>query len=181
MVGTARKAGSVAVSLLALAMIALVLVPALLGYKRYVVVSGSMTGTYDRGSLVYDEDVPVSQLRIGDVITYTPPASAGAKAPITHRIVWIGRDRAGAPAFRTKGDANKSPDPWRFTLDGARQPRVVFHVPYFGYVLAALAFKAVRLVAIGIPALLVMISVLASLWRDAGEQQRLMRPRLTPR
>ena len=40
-----------------------VLVPALLGYQRYVITSGSMTGTYDRGSLVFDKVVPTSSLR----------------------------------------------------------------------------------------------------------------------
>ena len=38
-----------------------VLVPALLGYQRYVITSGSMTGTYDRGSLVFDKVVPTSR------------------------------------------------------------------------------------------------------------------------
>ena len=33
-----------------------------------------MTGTYDRGSLVFDEVVPVDDLKVGDVITYRPPA-----------------------------------------------------------------------------------------------------------
>src|SRR3954453_10357000 len=52
-------------ALVALATIAaLALVPALFGLQRYVIVSGSMTGTYDRGSLVLDEVVPVSQLRV---------------------------------------------------------------------------------------------------------------------
>jgi signal peptidase len=176
----ARRVGSIAITLLALAMVALVLVPALLGFKRFVVVSGSMNGTYDRGSLVFDKEVPVSQLRIGDVITYTPPASAHMKGPLTHRIVWIGRDRSGAPAFRTKGDANGAPDPWRFTLDQPKQARVAFHVPLFGYLLAAFSIKLVRLGVIGFPGLLIVISVLASLWRDAGEQQRRMRRASTP-
>ena len=48
-------------------------VPALLGYERYVIVSGSMSGTYDRGSIVFDRVVPTASLRAGDVITFTPP------------------------------------------------------------------------------------------------------------
>ena len=44
---------------------ALVLVAAgrSLGWQRYVIVSGSMTGTYDRGSLVLDEVVPGQRAR----------------------------------------------------------------------------------------------------------------------
>src|SRR5437763_8440391 len=70
------------------AMCALILVPSLLGFQRYVITGGSMTGTIDRGSLVFDKAVPVSQLRVGDVITYTPPASSSPTGRVTHRIVW---------------------------------------------------------------------------------------------
>src|SRR5918993_1121710 len=43
----------------------LLVLPAALGWQRYVITSGSITGTYDRGSLVLDEVVPVSELRAG--------------------------------------------------------------------------------------------------------------------
>jgi signal peptidase len=63
----------------------LVLLPAAFGWQRYAIVSGSMTGTYDRGSLVIDDVVPVADLEAGDVITYRPPAGDHL---VTHRIAW---------------------------------------------------------------------------------------------
>src|SRR5437764_702085 len=108
---------------------ALMLIPAVLGYGRYVVTGDSMRGTYPRGSLVYAKSVPAASLRVGDVITYRPPGGVGPRGLLTHRIVWVGRGADGAPSFRTKGDANDHPDPWRFELHGARQARVVFSVP----------------------------------------------------
>ena len=53
----ARRVGRVLCALLVAAGIlfgALLIAPSLLGWERYVIVSGSMTGTYDRGSLVFD-------------------------------------------------------------------------------------------------------------------------------
>jgi signal peptidase len=144
----------------------LMLLPGLLGYQRYVITSGSMTGTYDRGSVVFDEVVPVSDLRVGDAITYTPPAGPGPSGRITHRIVWIGSDQFGRQTLRTKGDANEAADPWTFTLDGATQARVAFHVPYVGYVLSALAIRQVRMAVIGLPALLIALCVLVGFLRD---------------
>jgi signal peptidase len=144
----------------------LMLLPGLLGYQRYVITSGSMTGTYDRGSVVFDEVVPVSDLRVGDAITYTPPAGSGPSGRITHRIVWIGSDQFGRQTLRTKGDANEAADPWTFTLDGATQARVAFHVPYVGYVLSALAIRQVRMAVIGLPALLIALCVLVGFLRD---------------
>ena len=90
---------------------ALMILPGLFGYQRYVITSGSMTGTYDRGSIVFEDVVPVSDLRVGDVITYTPPAGSGPDGLVTHRIVSIERDQFERPLFRTKGDANPTADP----------------------------------------------------------------------
>jgi signal peptidase I len=141
-------------------------VPALLGYERYVIVSGSMGGTYDRGSLVFDEVVPVRDLRAGDVITYRPPPGSGPSGFVTHRIVAI--EPGGR--IRTKGDANPTVDPWTFRLTGDRQARVVAGVPYAGHVLAALSDRRVRMLVIGIPAALIALSALAGLWRESGAE-----------
>jgi signal peptidase I len=144
----------------------LMLLPGLLGYQRYVITSGSMTGTYDRGSIVFDDVVPVSDLRVGDAITYTPPPGSGRSGRITHRIVWIGSDQLGRRALRTQGDANETADPWTFTLDGPTQARVAFQVPYVGYVLSALAIRQVRMLLIGLPALLIALAIVVGFRRD---------------
>jgi signal peptidase len=145
--------------------------PGLLGWERYVIVSGSMTGTYDRGSLVFDEVVPVKSLKVGDVITYRPPRGAGPTGLVTHRIASIGRDpKTRAPVFRTRGDANTVADPWTFTLAGKRQARVVAGVPYAGFVLAALADRGARMALVGVPAALIAALALGGLWRETGRE-----------
>jgi signal peptidase I len=142
--------------------------PALLGLQRYVIVSGSMTGTYDRGSLVFDEVVPVSALKRGDVITYLPPRGAGPEGLVTHRIVSVGHDKHGGRVFRTKGDANSVADPWTFTLPDRRQARVVAGAPYMGFALAALSERKLRMIVVGIPALIIALTSLAGIWKEAG-------------
>ena len=148
---------------------ALVLLPSVFGLQRYAIVSGSMTGTYDRGSLVWDEVVPVADLKVGDVITYLPPAGDHL---ITHRLSWIGRDSSGARAFRTKGDANPVADPWTFRLEQTAQARVVMGIPYIGHVLTALSRRDVRMAVIGLPALLIALLTLGALWRSLGDAAR---------
>ncbi len=167
-----RKAGALLATAACLSMAAAVLVPAVLGYERYVITSGSMTGTYDRGSIVYGKDVPSASLRVGDVITYRPPHPVGGGGLITHRIAWIGHERDGTRAFRTKGDANPVADPWRFTLDRPTQARAAFHIPYVGYALAALGIRSLRMLLIGLPALLIAFAILAHMWREAGAELR---------
>jgi signal peptidase len=134
------------------ALSALVLVPTALGYERYVIPGGSMGGALPRGSIAYEQRVPTADLRPGDVITYTPPGHA---TRVTHRIASI---RDGV--MRTRGDANAALDPWTFRLSGSQQAIVRIHLPLAGYAFAALGIRWVRMLAIGLPALLVAASVL---------------------
>jgi signal peptidase len=150
---------------------AVMVLPALLGFERYVVTGDSMTGTYDRGSVVMADTVPVSELRVGDVITYVPPPGQGPGGRVTHRIVSI-QPGEGGSIFQTKGDANATVDPWLFQLPGPDQARVVFSVPYVGYAIGALGIREVRMLVIGLPALLIALVLLSRLWRDAGEEAR---------
>jgi signal peptidase I len=164
-VGRAGRWASGAALLAGVLVALLVLLPAVLGWERYAIVSGSMTGSYDRGSLVLAEVAPVEDLRVGDVITYQPPAGDHL---ITHRIAWIGRDDAGQRIFRTRGDANPVSDPWTFRLGQPTQARVCFGIPYAGHALAALGRSDVRTAVITLPALLLAALSLAALWRRLG-------------
>jgi signal peptidase len=164
-----RRAFGIALGAVALILALAVLVPALLGYQRYVITSGSMTGTYDTGSLVFDRVVPTSSLRAGDVITFRPPGHAGL---VTHRIASV-RTTNGQRVFTTKGDANRVADAWGpIALGEARQARVSFHLPYLGYGLATLSHRHVRMLVIGLPALLIALAALAGLWRDTTPEGR---------
>jgi len=165
-----RKVLSGVIVAAGLCLAATMLLPAAFGYHRYVITSGSMTGTYDRGSIVFDKAVPVSDLEAGDVITYTPPASSGVDGLITHRIVSVSDHGKDGVSYRTKGDANPKADPWRFQLSQPTQAKVAFSIPYLGYGIAALSIVEVRMLIIGIPALLIAFALGARLWRQAGEE-----------
>lgn len=156
-----------AVLLLSLAL----LVPGLVGLQRYVITTGSMTGTYDVGTLVFDKAVPARDLRVGDVITYQPPASSGVDHLVTHRLAAI-HTRAGHTTYRTRGDANPARDPWTFELSSSRQPRVVFAVPYVGRLFMALSDPTNRRLLIGLPAALIGLVALRDLISAARPRRR---------
>jgi signal peptidase I len=76
----------------------------------------------------------------------------------------------GQRVLRTKGDANRVPDPSNpFVLHRGEQARVAFHIPYVGYALGALSERKVRMAVIGLPALLIALLTLAGLWRTPAE------------
>lgn len=151
-----------------LLVVAVMLVPSLLGLQRYVIVGGSMTGTIDKGSVVYARLTPVADLKAGDIITFVPPQET---MPVTHRILSV-KTQGGERVFRTKGDYNAVADPWTIAFSQPEQARYAYHLPYVGYGLAALSLRPVRMAIIGLPALLIAISLLWSLWASAGEEAR---------
>src|SRR6478735_1907068 len=67
----------------------LVLLPIGLGLERYVMTGDSMAGSIGQGSIAFERVVPVSDLRVGDVITYRAPDVDGHDAMVTHRIVSV--------------------------------------------------------------------------------------------
>ncbi len=150
--GYAVNLGLVMLTLLAAAYI----LPSLVGYERYVITGGSMTGAYDKGSIVFERAVPAQELEVGDVITYQPPAESGVTTLVTHRIIGL-KEVEGRQVIRTQGDANPDPDPWRFSLTSQDQPVVEHSVPYAGYALIALADRETRMLLIGVPAALVAL------------------------
>lgn len=140
------------------------LVPSALGLQRFVITGDSMDGTIDLGSVAFAEVVPVSDLEVGDIITYTPPPASGIDHLVTHRIVAI-----HGKTFRTKGDAVPQRDPWKFQLNAPVQARVKYSVPYAGYVFIALADRSIRMAVIGVPAglitLMSLVQVIGGLTR----------------
>ncbi|MDO9497699.1 MAG: signal peptidase I [Nocardioides sp.] len=131
---------------------ALALVPTMFGLQRYVVATESMGSEISRGSVVLERRVPISDIEVGDVITYDPPPVAG-DGLITHRVVRIdGND------LQTQGDAHSAPDPWLVPLEDPTVSRVVVAIPYVG-----LPFVAPVGESVWVLALVVSGSVLALL------------------
>lgn len=139
--------------------------PSLFGFSRYVITGGSMSGTIEKGSVVFEKPVDTTDLEVGDVITYLPPASSGVSTLVTHRIVTIEPAAGGGTLFTTQGDANPDPDPWQFELTSSTQPVVVFDVPHVGWILITLADRQNRMLLIGGPAALIALLALGQLVR----------------
>ncbi|GAA1931771.1 signal peptidase I [Nocardioides marmoribigeumensis] len=175
----ARWGGNLAI-LLVIAACATWILPSAFGYSRYVITGGSMTGTYDKGSVVFEKPVAVGDLQVGDVITYMPPPDSGVPHLVTHRILRMEPADGGGVLFTTQGDANPDPDPWHFKLVDTSQPVVQFGVPQAGWVFIALADRDLRMVVIGGPAALVALLALAELVGALRERRKGTTPRGVP-
>lgn len=164
-VGLARRLGRLVVNaalLLTVLAAAAWVVPSFFGYERYVITGGSMSGTFEKGSVVFEKPVPVEDLRVGDVITYLPPPDAGTQHLVTHRIVRMTSGEQGT-VLRTRGDANNDVDPWKFSLVAETQPVVEYAVPHVGHAMIALADRQTRMLLVAVPAGLVALMALKEL------------------
>jgi signal peptidase I len=130
----------------------LVLLPIGLGLERYVMTGSSMDGSIDRGSIAFERVVPVSDLRVGDVITYQHPEAAEHDTLVTHRIVSIRPDE-----IRTQGDAEAAVDPWVVQPDSPSMSRVEFTVPWIGWVYLLLFRAQGWVLTLGSAAVLVVL------------------------
>lgn len=125
------------------------------GYRVMTVLTASMRPTMPEGSLIVQTPVPLSRVRVGDVITYRIPVDD--RRIVTHRVVEVvsGGDH---PVVRTKGDANNAPDTWLARLEGQPTWKVRFAVPKVGYVVQALRHPlAQRLTLLAVPAVLALV------------------------
>jgi signal peptidase I len=95
------------------------------------VLTGSMRPTFGPGWAIVTKQIPVSQVRPGDIVLFKPPGEA---AQYAHRVVTVA-DSSGHPVITTKGDANRAPDIWHARLNGSTVPEVVGEVPGLGTVM----------------------------------------------
>lgn len=103
-------------------------------YGLYLVQSDSMSPEVVKGDILFSQKREL--YKVGDIVTFHYPYDM--KNLISHRIsaFSIEEDVAGNlhTYYKTKGDANSFDDPWRIK-ESAIKGKVLFSVPYFGYLL----------------------------------------------
>ncbi|MDD2234717.1 MAG: signal peptidase I [Desulfitobacteriaceae bacterium] len=80
-------------------------VPDFLGYKPFIVLSGSMEPTILTGDLVLTREIAAETITKDDIITF----STDKNTVVTHRVTEV-VNQDGALSFLTKGDANIGSD-----------------------------------------------------------------------
>lgn len=79
-------------------------IPSVFGYAPVIVLSGSMSPTFEVGDMIIIQKTDPATLKVNDVICYLEEESA-----VTHRIMEI-QQVDGQPVFITQGDANNAED-----------------------------------------------------------------------
>lgn len=112
------------ISYLLILLYALVCVPIIFDYKPLVVLSGSMTPTYKVGSVIYYTPVSESEIKEGDVVTF----SYEEDTYVTHRIISIENGE-----YETRGDANNTSDARHIKYENIHGKVAKKSIPYIGH------------------------------------------------
>jgi len=129
-----------------LALVATATAPVLFGYHTYNVEGGSMEPALRRGSVAIAASTSPPALHVGDIIVYR---QSPQNPPVLHRIVQITNDN-GQLGFITQGDQNQTPDTQPVALHGPGD-KVMYTVPYAGYILDFAGSTLGRILLIGLP------------------------------
>ena len=127
------------------------------GLRAQTVLSGSMQPVMSPGDLAITQPVPLSSLRVGDAIAFVPP---GQNTPVLHRLVTL-----NGAQITTKGDANRVTDPWTATLVGATAYRLIFVVPFVGWL------SEIRGPALMAAGLIVLLLILVELRKEVLKER----------
>jgi signal peptidase len=127
-------------------------------YQLLIVQSGSMEPTIPTGALVLIRSQ--AQYQVNDIVTFQTRGT-GDGLPTTHRIIADGVTQ-GEVTYETKGDANADAD-----VAPVRQRdvigKVIYSVPYLGYLLDFARQPIGFALLIGVPAVVVAFEELSTI------------------
>lgn len=129
-------------------------VPTFMGYKMMVVLSGSMSPTFDPGAVVFVKETKTTELAKGDIITFKKDSNIF----VTHRILKVSK-QDGKPVFKTKGDNNNAADP-DLVESSKVEGKVISWIPYIGYVFQFLKTPKGLLLLVVVPGLYIVFNEL---------------------
>ena len=127
------------------------------GYEVRIVQSGSMEPAISTGSVVVIQSR--EQYEVGDIITFGEDRTNSL--PTTHRIIET-TVQEGSLAFITQGDANEDRD-MRPVLVSEVRGKVLFSVPYIGFLLDFARQPIGFALLIGIPAFIVAVEEVSNI------------------
>lgn len=141
-------------------------VPSFLGYKPFIVLSGSMEPEILPGDLIITKNADPESIKVGDVITFRIDKTAA----VSHRVTEI--DTSQGLSFHTKGDANIGSDKEE-VLPENLEGKYILRIPKLGNVALFLQTPIGLLVFVVIPlCLFILFDIVSRNYRKKGIRSR---------
>lgn len=108
--------------------------PDFFGFKSFVIVSGSMEPTIQKGDAILVKKVPEEEIEVNDIVSFTEE-----KTNVTHRIIGV-IEEEGKKRYITKGDHNNVKDKEKITYEQI-EGKYQFKINQLGWVINILKSK----------------------------------------
>ena len=132
-------------------------IPAVFGWKPFIVLSGSMEDTIMPGDLILTKEIDTLELKDGDVISFR----TNKYTVITHRIIDIVEDE-GERKYYTKGDNNDTADS-NIVCNNQIEGIYRYRIPKLGNIAIYLQKPIGIIICIAVPLIIILIAQLADL------------------
>lgn len=141
-------------------------VPSFMGYKPFIVLSGSMEPEILPGDLIITKIIDPEEIAVGDIISFR----ADESVVVSHRVTDVLTD--DGLAFLTKGDANTGADAGSI-LPEEVEGKYIFRVAGVGNIAMFLQTPLGLLVFVVVPlCLFILFDILSRKTRDKKEKSR---------
>jgi len=134
------------------------------GWRVDAVLSGSMEPALNIGSVEVTKPVSKNDIQVGNIITFR--SLGNPQLIVSHRVVDITSE-----GFITKGDANQDNDETIVPPQNVLG-KVVFHVPYVGYVIWAVRTPVGFMLALVVPAAVLIIMEIMNIRMELAQEPR---------
>ena len=132
-------------------------IPAVFGWKPFIVLSGSMEDSIMPGDLILTKEIDTLELKDGDVISFR----TNKYTVITHRIIDIVEDE-GERKYYTKGDNNDTADS-NIVCNNQIEGIYRYRIPKLGNIAIYLQKPIGIIICIAVPLIIILIAQLADL------------------
>lgn len=135
-------------------------------FSTCIISTGSMEPTIAVGTVAITRPLEASDVREEMIISFASPVDV--ETTIMHRVTEVREDN-GSLSFRTKGDNNNAEDNWIVQPEYI-QGELVYQVPYIGHLVAFVQTPLGFGIAIGIPALLLVLAQIRRIKQGIEEE-----------
>lgn len=146
---------------------------ALLNYRLFTVVTGSMEPKYNIGDVLISKDVDPEAIEIGDTVSYLGAEGNFNGKIVTHEVINIEKNETGELLFHTKGIANLVQDP--IVNEKQLYGKVVYKANILSFVYKTISSKLGMLLCVILPLMVIIATEIIATLLESEEEKRRVR------
>ena len=146
---------------------------ALLNYRLFTVVTGSMEPKYNIGDVLISKDVDPEIIEIGDTVSYLGAEGNFNGKIVTHEVINIEKNETGELLFHTKGIANLVQDP--IVNEKQLYGKVVYKANILSFIYKTISSKLGMLLCVILPLMVIIATEIIATLLESEEEKRRVR------